>query len=378
MMKFVAISLTAALSLVPQLTAHAQQTPPGPPRIAPAPPAATPPVGAPAKPAPAATPPAAAPAGGTPPTAAAAPQPIQLPDWFKEIDTANSGVVSREQFVAFRMKLFEQLDANKDGTLDKAEFLKLAEPPFTAEAPNLPPLEQRRAFYDQQFVTIDTDADAKVTRGEVQAYVALGFREFDIDMDGRATREEVLLVIRQAQDRQRQLDAQVEARNRNNPDRNGDGVIDPEEFASFETARMLELDANKDGKVSLQEWLALAGQPNQNPPGQPPYQQRRDALTKRFQEIDTTKDGQLDQAEIRAMALALFKRIDLDGDSKISPAEWQTANTPQQQPPPAQTQAPPKPAPTAQPRPAPAPAPRPAPAPAPGPGGLQPGVPLGR
>ncbi len=372
MMKFAAIGLTAALTLTPPLSALAQQTPPGPPRIAPAPPAAPPP---------AATPPAAAPAPAPAPAPAAAPQPIQLPDWFVEIDTAKSGVVAREQFIAYRMKLFDQLDTNKDGTLSKEEFLKLAEPPFTPDGPNLPPLADRKAFYEKQFETIDTDADGKVTRGEVQAYIALGFREFDIDMDGRATREEVLLVIRQARDRQAQIDAEIEKRNRNNPDRNNDGLIDAEEFAAFEIGRMLELDNNKDGKVSLQEWLVIAGQPNQNPPGQPPYQQRRDALTKRFQELDTNKDGQLDQAEIRAMALAVFKKIDADGNGKVTPQEWQTANTPP--PPPPQVKGQPGPAPTGAqpgPRPAPAPAqgPRPAPAPAPGPGGLQPGVPLGR
>jgi Ca2+-binding EF-hand superfamily protein len=360
MMKFVAIGLTAALSLVPPLAALAQQVPPGPPRIAPAPPAAKPPAAAPAAPAPA---PAAAPA---------APRAVQLHDWFKGIDTANSGVVTREQFVAHRMKLFDQLDANKDGTLSKDEFLKLAEPPFTPDAPNLPPLAQRQAVFEKQFETIDTDADGKVTRGEVQAFIALGFREFDIDMDGRATREEVLLVVRQAQQRQDEIDRAIAERNRNNPDRNGDGMIDSEEFAAFETGRMLELDTNKDGKINLQEWLVLAGQANQNPPGQPTYQQRRDVLTKRFQEIDGNKDGQLNQAEIRTMALALFKRIDLDGNGKITPQEWQTANTPQ--PPAAAPKAAPKPAPApvAQPRPA------PRPAPAPGPGGLQPGVPLGR
>lgn len=355
MIKFAAISLTAALTVGLPLSALAQQAPPGPPRIAPAPPSAKPP-------APGPTP--------APASAPAAPQPVQPPDWFKEIDAANTGVVTREQFIAYRMKLFDQLDANKDGVLAKEEFLKLAEPPFTADAPNLPPLAQRREFYEKQFDTIDTDADGKVTRAEVQAYVALGFREFDIDMDGRATREEVLLVIRQAQQRQAEIDKQIAERNRHNPDRNGDGAIDLEEFAAFETARMLELDENKDGKVSLQEWLKVAGDRNHNPPGQPNYQQRRDALTKRFHEIDTSKDGHLDRAEIRAMAVALFKKIDLDGNGKVTPQEWQAANTPQRPPP----QAAPKPAP----RPAPAPAAQPRPAPKPAPGGLQPGVPLGR
>ncbi|MGE0423719.1 MAG: EF-hand domain-containing protein [Reyranellaceae bacterium] len=352
MIKFAAISLTAALTVVLPLSALAQQTPPGPPRIAPAPPGAKPP--------------------GPGPSPAPATQPIQLPDWFREVDTANTGVVTREQFIAYRMKLFDQLDANKDGVLTKEEFLKLAEPPFTPDAPNLPPLAQRREFYEKQFNTIDTDADGKVTRAEVQAYVALGFREFDIDMDGRATREEVLLVIRQAQQRQAEIDKQIAERNRHNPDRNGDGVIDLEEFVAFEIARMMELGADKDGKISLQEWLKVAGDPNHNPPGQPNYQQRRDALTKRFREIDTSKDGHLDQAEIRAMAVALFKKIDLDGNGKITPQEWQAANTPQQPPAQAAPKPAPRPAPPVQPRPA------PKPAPAPTPGGLQPGVPLGR
>jgi hypothetical protein len=133
---------------------------------------------------------------------------------------------------------------------------------------------------------------------------------------------------------------------------------------------MLEIDENKDGKISLQEWLKLAGDPNQNPPGQMNYQQRREALAKRFKEMDTNKDGFIDQAEIRTVALTLFKKIDLDGNGRITPQEWQTFNTPP--PPPRQTPPPPPPpqGPTG---------PRttgPKPVQSPPPGGLQPGVPL--
>jgi hypothetical protein len=75
---------------------------------------------------------------------------------------------------------------------------------------------------------------------------------------------------------------------------------------------------------------------------------------------------------MRAMAVALFKKIDLDGNGKITPQEWQAFNT---QPPPQQARPTPSPAPAPAPV-APGPRPGPKPAPAPTPGGLQPGVPL--
>jgi hypothetical protein len=67
-----------------------------------------------------------APASRRAPTATGA-----LAAWFTEIDTAKKGEVSRADFVKYRMKSFEQLDANKDGKLTIDEFLKVAEPPFS-------------------------------------------------------------------------------------------------------------------------------------------------------------------------------------------------------------------------------------------------------
>ncbi len=306
-------------------------------------------------------------------------RPVEPPSWFTEIDTAKSGVVTRAQFVAHRMKTFDQLDADKDGMLSRAEFLKLAEPPFAPPPPDPATLVRRRAFYDQEFGSIDTNDDGKVSRAEFETSAALSFRESDIDGDGRVTREEVMLLERIAQE------ARDKARKehcRTDPDCNGDGVIDLEEFVAFEAARVMErLDFDKDGKVSLQTFLVLAG-PQANVPGQPTYQQRRDEVTRRFQEIDADKNGVIDQAEIRAWATAAFKRIDLDGDGKINLSEWQIAT---QSPPPAPpaaaapptkpptaTATPPKPPTTATTPTGPRPV-KPPPPPPPPPQGLQPG-----
>lgn len=302
---------------------------------------------------------------------------MALPSWFSEIDTGKAGVVNREQFIAHRMKYFDQLDTDKDGLLSRVEFVKLAEPPFSPPPPDPATLGSRRAAYDQQFSAIDTNDDGKVSRAEFQVSAALSFREFDIDGDGRATREEVMLLERIAED------ARQKARQdhcRMNTDCNGDGVIDLEEFINFEAARLIErLDFDKDGKITLQTFLALAG-PTANIPGQPTYQQRRDQVTQRFNEIDANKNGVIDAAEIRSWATATFKRLDLDGDGKINPSEWQLASTsPAAPPPPPAPPTPPtkagpaqgKAPPPAKPGPGPVKAPPPPP-----PGGLQPGAPL--
>lgn len=85
----------------------------------------------------------------------------------------------------------------------------------------------------------------------------------------------------------------------------GDGVIEFEEFVDFEIAQYMErLDIDDDDKVSLESFLMLAG-PTTNIPGQPTYEQRREQVARRFNEVDTNRDGVIDADERQDHAVGM-------------------------------------------------------------------------
>src|SRR5260370_15216965 len=126
-----------------------------------------------------------------------------------------------------------------------------------------------------------------------------------------------------------------------------------------------KLDKNNDASLSQQESAALAG-PADGPQAQGllPYDIRRQLVMRKFQEVDTNKDGQLDRVEMTAYAVRRFLEIDANKDRFLTEEEVKQAQE-------AETKKmrdliptiqPPKPAPApAQPQPTPAAPPGPAP-----------------
>ncbi len=359
------------LAAVIALPASAQTPPPSP--SAPNWPANRPPTQAtpPAPAAPAAKPPqatqAAPPAGqqaapGTPP-------PIPLPSWFAEIDVNKKGEVTRADFLKYRMKSFEQLDANKDGKLTVEEFLKVVEPPLSPDVPGKPPIEELRSRARAEFQNLDTNRDGFVERAEAEALVHAEFNQYDTDRDNKITEPEVRLIVQRTLQREAGERQQLEARRRQ-------GMVALNEFIDMQMRNADQLDKNNDGKVSQQEYIALAG-PADGPQAKNllPFDLRKKIALRKFAEIDTDKDGQLDRVELTAYAVKLFLDMDLNKDRFLSEDEFKKAQEAESKKVQALVQTL-QPAAPAQPRPAPAqprggqPAPQPAP-------GLAPGLPQG-
>ncbi|MBV8412945.1 MAG: EF-hand domain-containing protein [Alphaproteobacteria bacterium] len=316
-------------------------------------------------------------AAGTPtangaPAATAPPGPVPLPQWFYEIDTKHTGEVSRADFLKFRMRSFEELDANKDGKLSLDEFLKVAEPPFSNDVPGGPSLEDRRNRARAEFQNLDTNRDGFVERAEAEALVHAEFNQYDTDRDNKVTEPELRLIVQRSIAREAAERQQAEAQRRQ-------GKIGINDFIDMQLREADKLDKNGDGKVSQQEYLLLAGPADgEQAKNLLPFDIRKQLVLRKFQEIDTNKDGQLDRVELTSYAVRQF--IDMDGnkDRFLTEEEFKKAQEAETKKMRAliQTMQPAQPPP--QPRPAPA-QPKGAgqPQPAPAPAGLAPGLPQG-
>jgi Ca2+-binding EF-hand superfamily protein len=309
---------------------------------------------------PPATPPAQPPAPQAAPPATDA---VPLPQWFREIDTAKKGEATRADFLKYRMKTFEQVDANKDNKLSVEEFLKVAEPPFTPETPGLPPIEERRQRARVEFGNLDTNRDGFVDRAEAEALVHAEFNQYDTDRDNKVTEPEIRLIVQRSLQREATERREAEMRRRQ-------GLMTIHEFIDTQLKGADQLDRNGDGKVSKDEYVALAGpadSPQTQQQGVPPLAIRRQLALIKFNVIDTSKDGVLDRVELTAYAVKLFGEMDLNKDRFLNEEEFKKASEAEQQRMRAEFQ---KLMPAAA-------GPRPAPAPAPGPRQPQPQAPAG-
>ncbi|MBS0521202.1 MAG: EF-hand domain-containing protein [Proteobacteria bacterium] len=265
------------------------------------------------------------------------------------------------------MRTFEQLDANKDGKLSLDEFLKVAEPPYSHDGAGVPPLEERRARARAEFENLDTNRDGFVERAEAEALVQAEFNQYDTNRDNKITEPELRLIIQQALQRAAAQRQQAEAQRRQ-------GLVAINDFIDMQLREADKLDKSGDGKVTRDEFVSVVAGPPDGPQakGLPPYDLRRQIALRKFQEIDTNKDGVLDRVELTAHAVEQFKQMDLNKDRFLNEEEFKKAQEAEgaKLRALAQTLAPAQQAP----RPAPAPA---QPRPAPPPSGLAPGLPQG-
>jgi Ca2+-binding EF-hand superfamily protein len=88
-------------------------------------------------------------------------------------------------------------------------------------------------------------------------------------------------------------------------DRDGNGAVTRDEMRTTEIERFEKMDANKDGKLTMDEIAAA----------------RRERAAKHFAEKDANKDGKLSRDEVAKMPDEVFARLDTNKDGALTPDE---------------------------------------------------------
>ncbi|MFA6117186.1 MAG: EF-hand domain-containing protein [Sphingomonas sp.] len=187
--------------------------------------------------------------------------------------TAISGIAIAGQNAGGGMRA----DADKDGTISRAEFM---------------------ARSDQRFARLDANGDGVISGDELPGRGRM-VAGADADKDGKITKAEYSA---QAAARFAKLDA------------NGDGKISPDEMKAM-GERMREGRGERGGGMM----------PPPGAPGAPGAMGHHGGHGDMLARIDTNKDGKISRDEMRARIDARFDRLDTNKDGFIDQAEMQAA-----------------------------------------------------
>ena len=281
---------------------------------------------------------------------------IQLTDWVMDEFGEKLGT----DYVLVRQQIMARLDTNGDGKLDREEFLVL----FKIVLERMAMKERAR----EKFVEFDADKSGFLEAKEIDQVIAWTLEAFPADDNIDVYRARLLNQIDRNGDGKLDLKeflvlfddmlVRTELMGRakikfNELDEDKSGMLEKSELdkvtewvlqtytekslterANFKSTLLKRIDANGDGKLSLQEFTVIFDE----------IIQRMDLITRakaEFDRLDTDKSGFLEKNELTAMLKVwsqtvlseikidatvniedLLSKLDANGDGKISLMEF--------------------------------------------------------
>jgi Ca2+-binding EF-hand superfamily protein len=256
-------------------------------------------------------------AQNTAPNADALARPSMFQHMLAKMDTDGDGRISLAEYLAAAKARFQAMDAENKGSVDAAAI---------AVSPAATERETHGA--ESMVRRLDTAGDGYVTEDEFIAAAKSRFARMDTRGDGKLTPDELTAPRwshgqhNKAAGEQAQADTDVHAGMRaqfaqkyfDKLDANHDGVVTLDEYVAAAQAEFKVLDTAGNGQVTAAEIAAS-----------PKVQHRANHLAERMvRRLDTNGDGVVSQEEYLADAQKQFARMDKNGDGFIDAEEMPT------------------------------------------------------
>ena len=237
------------------------------------------------------------------------------PDWGMRGERRSwwrRGSITKDDFDARTRSKFARMDANSDGTVDQAEAKALIERRMERRGKRRAKRMER--FAERVIKRFDVDKDGKVTREEVDSRIKERFQRADLDGDGTITDADLPPMLRDRDilsgkghvgRRHGRRGARM-LRFLRDADANGDGQISFEEAMAAGGKRFARFDRNKDGAVDKSDLDLLRNE-------------IVDYRVKRFMHrFGAAQDGTLTKEQFTKFRNERFARYDYNNDGELS------------------------------------------------------------
>lgn len=197
---------------------------------------------------------------------------------FDRLDKNKDGFIDKDEAPPRLKERFDQVDTNKDGKISKEEFKQA-----------MTVLQKlggagRQRNPDALFDRLDKNKDGFIDKSEAPERMQKRFDQIDTDKDGKISREEFKrAMLQRAKNRKGGTSPAKPAAGTSTPD-NKSSTSSPNNPAEGKTSTgpsFESLDKNADGRLTREEVKGTS-------------------LEAKFDEIDTNKDGKIDPKEYEA------------------------------------------------------------------------------
>jgi Ca2+-binding EF-hand superfamily protein len=250
---------------------------------------------------------------------------------FTQLDRDRDGRVTAKEFTFMRGIDFGRLDRNGDGIVDRREFVDRRSPPNAVSAR----ARRIRRLRIQRFAELDADRDGRISRQEYMRYGRRLFARLDRDGNGVIVLNEVAPAAgkpraKRAEPRPQPVPRPDSARPpgrvasakpgpnvASRPgtdsvfarlDLNHDGSITFAEVVAARRAVFQRLDSDRNGALSRAEFVVTGN-----------------ARARRFAQLDRNRDGRISLSEYLNDGRARFRAADANKDGRLSRAEFAKA-----------------------------------------------------